>query len=153
TFIPGLGALIRLKQYPSSPSEDARVGLAGPLWGLFAAGVCAGVFVVTGWASWGAIAKVGAWINLFNLMPFVPLDGGRGFRALDRTQKWIAVAIIALMWIISHEGLLVLILLVALFNVFSKGRPARPDSRALLEYCGLIILLTLLSMLPVPVGP
>ena len=34
TFIPGLGALVRLKQHPASPKEDARVGLAGPIWGL-----------------------------------------------------------------------------------------------------------------------
>ena len=32
-FIPGLGALVRLKQYPANPAEDARVGLAGPIWG------------------------------------------------------------------------------------------------------------------------
>ncbi len=153
TFIPGLGALIRLKQYPASPSEDARVGLAGPVWGLIAALVCAAVYMITGWASWGAIAKVGAWINLFNLMPFVPLDGGRGFRALDRAQKWIAVGVIAVMWVISHEGLLVLILLIAVFNAFSKGQAAVADRRALWEYCGLIVTLTLLSMLEVPVEP
>src|SRR6266571_1294423 len=38
-FIPGVGAVVRLKQYPASPREDARVGLAGPLWGLGAAAV------------------------------------------------------------------------------------------------------------------
>ncbi|HSR09007.1 MAG TPA: site-2 protease family protein, partial [Bryobacteraceae bacterium] len=32
-FIPGLGAFVRLKAYPASAGEDARVGLAGPLWG------------------------------------------------------------------------------------------------------------------------
>ena len=152
TFIPGLGALIRLKQYPSGPVEDARVGLAGPIWGLFAALVCAVVYTLTGWASWGAIAKVGAWINLFNLMPFVPLDGGRGFRSLTRVQKWIAVAVIALILILSHERLLVLILLIAIFNAFSKSQAASPDHRALIEYCGLIVVLTGLSMMHVPVG-
>ena len=33
-FIPGFGAVVRLKQYPESPAQDARVGLAGPIWGL-----------------------------------------------------------------------------------------------------------------------
>jgi Peptidase family M50 len=33
-FIPGLGALIRMKQRPVNPREDARIGLAGPIWGL-----------------------------------------------------------------------------------------------------------------------
>src|SRR5207244_8518739 len=32
-FIPGVGAFIRLKQYPTDRREDARVGLAGPIWG------------------------------------------------------------------------------------------------------------------------
>ncbi len=36
-FIPGLGAFVRMEQYPAGPREDARVGLAGPLWGLLAA--------------------------------------------------------------------------------------------------------------------
>ncbi|HWZ58498.1 MAG TPA: site-2 protease family protein [Gemmatimonadaceae bacterium] len=36
-FIPGLGALVRLKQSPANVHEDARVGLAGPIWGLAAA--------------------------------------------------------------------------------------------------------------------
>ena len=30
-FVPGLGAYVRLEQYPTSPREDATVGLAGPL--------------------------------------------------------------------------------------------------------------------------
>src|SRR2546430_4861243 len=36
-FIPGVGAVVRLKQYPADRREDARVGLAGPLWGRPAA--------------------------------------------------------------------------------------------------------------------
>lgn len=151
TFIPGLGALIRLKQYPASPSEDARVGLAGPLWGLFAALVCALVYQFTGWASWGAIARVGAWINLFNLLPFVPLDGGRGFRALSRTQKGAAASVIALMWVVSHEVLLVLLLLIAVFSAFQKSQAAKPDPRAFWEYCALVVALTLVTLLPVTV--
>ena len=36
-FLPGIGAVIRLKQGFIDPRQDARVGLAGPIWGLFAA--------------------------------------------------------------------------------------------------------------------
>src|SRR5262245_12629675 len=73
-FIPGLGAFVRLRQYPATPQEDARVGLAGPLWGLGAALAAYVVFLATGWSSWAAIARVGAWINLFNLLPVWQLD-------------------------------------------------------------------------------
>ena len=40
-FIPGVGAFIRLKQEFTDPRQDARVALAGPIWGLGAALVCA----------------------------------------------------------------------------------------------------------------
>ncbi|MGH7337610.1 MAG: site-2 protease family protein, partial [Myxococcota bacterium] len=79
-FVPGLGAYIRSSQYPATPREDARVGLAGPLWGLYAVGACYAVHLATGWNSMAAIARVGAWINLFNLLPIATLDGGRLLR-------------------------------------------------------------------------
>ena len=65
----------------TDPRQDARVGLAGPIWGLGAAIVCAIVPVVTGQPIWAALARFGAWINLFNLMPIWQLDGGRAFRS------------------------------------------------------------------------
>jgi len=94
-FIPGLGALVRLEQYPHTPAEDARVGLAGPMWGLGAAAIAWGVYTLTGWPAWGAIARVGAWINLFNLIPVWQLDGSRAFVALCRSERWVAVGALA----------------------------------------------------------
>src|SRR5256885_15722313 len=44
-FIPGVGAFIRLKQYPTDRREDARVGLAGPIWGAGAAIAAYGVYL------------------------------------------------------------------------------------------------------------
>src|SRR5439155_26028416 len=86
-FIPGFGALVRLKQYPASPAEDARVGLAGPLWGTLASVAFFATGLATHWPSLIAIARVGAWLNLFNLIPIWQLDGGRGFNALSRAQR------------------------------------------------------------------
>src|SRR5256885_5819705 len=77
-FIPGFGAVIRLKQYPADAREDARVGLAGPLWGLGAALAAYAVYRATGVGVWGAIAHMGALVNLFNLVPVWQLDGARG---------------------------------------------------------------------------
>src|SRR3989475_7787557 len=93
-FIPGVGAFIRLKQYPTDRREDARVGLAGPVWGAGAAAAAYAVYFATHAGIWGAIAHVGAFINLFNLVPVWQLDGGRGFRALTRPQRWIATGVI-----------------------------------------------------------
>jgi Zn-dependent protease len=153
-FIPGIGAVIRLKQYPADVREDARVGLAGPLWGLGAALAAYVVYRVTNVGVWGAIAHFGAWVNLFNLVPVWQLDGARGFRALTRQQRWIAVAIIALMWFVTSEGLLVLLGLAAAAAA-GLGRAAEEaDHTALLQYALLVGVLSLMTWIAVPAtGP
>ena len=78
-FIPGLGAVIRLQQQIVNPREDAEIGLAGPIYGLAASVVVLVSWLLTGLPVLAAIAGVGAWINLFNLLPVASLDGGRGF--------------------------------------------------------------------------
>lgn len=148
-FIPGFGALVRLDQYPQTAREDARVGLAGPIWGLGASVACLAVYGVTENALFAAVGTVGAWINLFNLLPLWQLDGGRGFRAMSQPQRWLAVAAIALAWALTQEGLLLLLLLAAGFRAFTKG-PEPGDRRALLQYGGLVVVLALLSAVPVP---
>ena len=153
-FIPGLGAVIRLKQYPADAREDARVGLAGPLWGLGAALAAYVVYRATGIGIWGAIAHFGAWVNLFNLVPVWQLDGARGFRALTRQQRWIAVAVIAVMWLVTAEGLLVLLGIAAAATA-GWGRAAdEPDHTALAQYAVLVGVLALMTRIAVPAtGP
>src|SRR5580765_5040319 len=102
-FIPGFGAFVRLKAYPASPGEDARVGLAGPLWGLGAALACIGIGVITDSGLFTALAKVGAWVNVFNLIPVWQLDGSRGFRALTRHHRMIVAISAALLWLWTSE--------------------------------------------------
>src|SRR3984885_6743050 len=90
-FIPFVGAMVRLKQYPANVAQDARVGLAGPIWGLGATIVAWLGGLSTGLPIWYAIAHTSAWLNLFNLIPVWQLDGGRGFRALTRKQRGMAL--------------------------------------------------------------
>ena len=149
-FIPGFGALIRMKQHPASPREDARVGLAGPLWGLGAALAALAIYELTGAPIWAAIAQVGAWINLFNLLPIPPLDGGRGFRSLSRGQRWIVVATMAGMWAVTKEGLLVLLVIVAAWRALSEKTKVEPDQKGLLHYALLVVTLSAMCLIPVP---
>jgi Zn-dependent protease len=149
-FIPGFGAVIRSRYYPKDVVADARVGLAGPIWGLGAALACLVIYLWTGLPAWGALAHVGAWINLFNLLPVWQLDGAHGFRALTRRQRWAAVAVIAVAWVLTAEGLLVLLLLGAIWAAWAgRGGAERPDWRAFVEYAGLVIVLAALTKLPV----
>ena len=152
-FIPGFGALIRLKQHPANVVEDARVGLAGPRWGLAAALAAWAAHAVTGAPVWLAIAHVGAWINLFNLLPIAPLDGGRAFHALSRPQRWLAVGALAAAWAISRDGLIVLLALVAIGRAAAGKSPERGDTRTIVEYALLALVLAGMLLLPVPVSP
>lgn len=148
-FIPGFGALVRLQQYPADAREDARIGLAGPRWGLGAAIVASGVFLLTQAPIWAAIAAFGAWINLFNLLPFGPLDGGRGFRAMSRVQRWGACAVLVAGALLSRDGLLWLLVIVAAVRAWSPEAPQEGDRPAFLEYGVLVIAFcALLRVLP-----
>ena len=149
-FLPGLGAMVRLHQYPQTAREDARVGLAGPIWGLGASIATLVLYYATQLPIIAAIATVGAWINLFNLVPVWQLDGARGFRSLSRPQRWIALAVIAAIWLPTQEGLLVLLGIGAAFQCFAKNAPTDGDTRGLISYAGLVIALALLSGIPVP---
>lgn len=148
-FVPGLGALVRLKQYPANPVEDARVGLAGPIWG-FGAAVAAGLLaLLTGWEALFAIAKAGAWINMFNLIPIWQLDGGRAFRALTRQQRWLVVGALGAIWFVSGESIVMLLLLGAAFRAFEKTPPAEGDRRTFVTYVAIAAALAAMCHIPV----
>ena len=96
-FIPFLGAFVESNSIPRIPIEDARVGLAGPIWGTaFAIARLLCVQRSTDQPAVGAIAHFAAWINLFNLLPVWQLDGARGFScalqsaAISSSQSWLA---------------------------------------------------------------
>ena len=59
-FIPGVGAFVRMHRAPLTPVEDARVGLAGPIWGTAAALAAFGIAQLIGSPLWMAIAHTGA---------------------------------------------------------------------------------------------
>jgi Zn-dependent protease len=143
-FIPFFGAFVRMRQYPGNVGEDARVGLAGPIWGLGSAIVAWIAAITTQLPVWYAIAHTAAWLNLFNLLPIWQLDGGRGFRALTRKQRGIAAAVAVGIWAVTHQTILLLIALGAGYRLFSRDYPAEDDNIILMQYAGLIVLLSML---------
>ena len=146
-FIPFFGAIVRMRQYPHNVGEDARVGLAGPIWGLGSAVAAWLAAIITGLPIWYAIAHTAAWLNLFNLLPIWQLDGGRGFRALTRKQRAIAAAVAIGMWAVTHQTILLLIALGAGYRLFSRDYPAEDDNIILMQYAGLIVLLSMLMVM------
>lgn len=149
-FIPGVGAFVRLKQAPESPEQDARIGLAGPIAGLGAAFACYALYLATELSIFAALAKTGAWINLFNLIPIWQLDGGRAFNALDRRDRWIAFVIILAAWAVTAETMLLLVLLGAGYRAGFAQSPERRDQGSLIAYAALIVTLASLTAIHVP---
>lgn len=141
-FIPFLGAFIRLQQAPSSPEEDAEIGLAGPLAGLGVTAVFALAGTLSGSALLLALAHTSAVINLFNLLPVWSLDGARGFRAMTRVQRFGALAVLALAWLASHEAVLLLVGLGVLVRCFGKAEAGVTRWRTAAVYVGLVVTLS-----------
>jgi Zn-dependent protease len=80
-FVPFLGALAVTDDAFSSRRQQAYVALNGPIWGSLLALVPAGLWLWTRDPMWATIAAWWALINLFNLLPIAPLDGGRVMQA------------------------------------------------------------------------
>ena len=143
-FIPGVGALVMLKQHVADPVVDAKIGLAGPVWGLGAALTSLAVFAATGATIWLAIAELTAFINLFNLIPVWQLDGSRGFHALSRTERWVVVAVIGLALLLTEQRILFLVGGVAVWRALQRDvGPGHPQ--VLGTFVILVLALSLLA--------
>ncbi len=149
-FIPGLGAFVSLYGSPANVAEDARIGLAGPLWGAGAAIASLAMAVAFPGGAWPAIARTTAYINLFNLTPVWMLDGGRGFRALDRQQRLYWLGLAAVLWYVTGAGLFILLMVGAAYRIFwKKDHAPEPDQGAFFQFAGLLVLFgTLLALIP-----
>jgi Zn-dependent protease len=153
-FIPGLGAFIRMRGVRMPPVPDARIGLAGPLYGLGAAATALALYAATRRPVWSAVAHFGAVINLFNLIPLWQLDGSRGFHSLTRGER-LAVAAIALgLWMLTWNPMLFLIAAVAGYRLFTRDWQTEPDREGLVRFALLLVLLAVTAMLaPVKDAP
>jgi Zn-dependent protease len=155
-FIPFLGAVISAKSLGRNATAEARVGLAGPILGSVGAAGCIVVWLVTGNELWRALAFTGFFLNLFNLLPVVPLDGGRAMAAMAPWMWFLGFVAMIPLAIIFPNPIMLLIVLIAGYETYRRwklrkaGGPeqqsyyrVRPRDRALIAatYLGLIALL------------
>ena len=110
-FIPFLGAVITAQSMGDDAAAEARVGLAGPILGAIASLVPLGIWLATGDDFWRALAYVGFFLNLFNLLPVLPLDGGRAMAALSPWMWLVGLAALVAITIAFPNPILLLILL------------------------------------------
>ena len=121
-FIPFVGAVIAMRGMPRNAYVEALVGIGGPILGSVGAFACFLVAHATGSHFWYALASTGFLINLFNLIPISPLDGGRIVGVISR-WLWVAgyVVGIGILLVTFHP----LLLFILLFGLFSLPRTLR----------------------------
>ena len=151
-FIPFVGAWINLRDQPVDVRTEAYVAFGGPLVGTVAA---VAVYL------WGrsnnnslliAISYAGLFLNLFNLLPLSPLDGGR-ITAILSPRVWLlgAPAMLAVM-LYWPSPALILIAIVSFPQIITAWNydPKAPENIAYyhvplesrLEYGALYLALT-----------
>lgn len=148
-FLPGLGAYVRWRALGVSEVVRAEVSLAGPLAGLGAAIVCAILWWTTGAPIWSALARAGAWLNIMNLIPVWALDGGQAAKVLDRSQRVLLGSVALVLWLVTHEGVLLLVTAGAVWRLFTKDIPASPGRQIAAYFTALLVALSVVMwMMP-----
>ena len=109
-FIPFLGAFVAMKQMPKDALAEARVGLAGPVLGTLGGLATLGLYVATREPLFLGLAYFDFIINLFNLAPLLPLDGGRAVGAMSPVIQLLGLfAMVALFFVAPIMAIIALI--------------------------------------------
>ncbi|MGH8616941.1 MAG: site-2 protease family protein [Burkholderiales bacterium] len=128
TFIPFVGAWIAMKDMPRDAETEAYIGLAGPLVGTIGALICYALGRMYDSNLLLAIAYAGFFLNLFNLIPLSPFDGGRITAALSPKIWLLGVPMLVALFIYSPSPILILMAIIAAPQVwkawtFDKDAP------------------------------
>lgn len=132
TFIPFVGAWIEMKDLPHDVETEAYVGLAGPFAGTLGALVC--YFLGREYDSnlLLALSYAGFFINLFNLIPISPFDGGRITAVLTPRIWLLGAPILVGLFLYNPSPILILMALMSLPQVVKAWRydPNAPENQA-----------------------
>lgn len=129
-FLPFIGGAAIAEEQYKTYGENSYIAIMGPVWGALMAWGVGALYWVTGNPMWAAAAGWMATLNLFNLLPITPLDGGQLVRAIAFSiHKNLGVLFLALsllfagviMWKL-HIGLFVLILAIGALELFLEVR-------------------------------
>jgi Zn-dependent protease len=156
-FIPFLGAFVAMKEMPKDALAEARVGLAGPVLGTLGALGAWGIYAMTGDPLFLGLAYVGFLINLFNLLPMLPLDGGRAVGAMSPMFWLLGVLMTVALFFLQPNFIILIIALLGGMDLWRRWKMRNtPEGRAYnkielrhrvmvgLVYFGLIAALALL---------
>ena len=126
-FIPFLGALIAMKGLPKDAWKEAQIALAGPIVGSLGAAAVWAYGEATDNNLLIALAFTGFFLNLFNLLPIVPLDGGRAVAALHPAFWFVGLVGLAALTFFYPNPILILILVVGGLELWNRWRARGAD--------------------------
>jgi Zn-dependent protease len=133
-FIPFLGAVVTAKSLGDDATAEARVGLAGPVLGTLGALALLPVAIATGQDFWYALVFTGLFLNLFNLLPVVPLDGGRAMAALSPWMWFVGLFGMALLALVYPNPIIFLILLFAVMETYRRWKARKAGGEEIATY-------------------
>lgn len=155
-FFPGLGAYVRWYNLGLTLDQLAAIALAGPLYGLITALACLGIARAMHSELFLVLANVGAWINLFNLLPVLGLDGAQATYALSRMQRGL-IALTCLIFFgltlgadMNTDRAQWVFLIVGagmLWRCFTNDVPEKPHTGTMIYFLALILALGFLLLL------
>jgi Zn-dependent protease len=133
-FIPFLGAVISARSLGDNAVAEARVGLAGPILGSIGAAACILIWHATGNDIWRALAFTGFFLNLFNLLPVVPLDGGRAMAAMTPWMWGVGLVAMIVLAVVFPNPIILIIAVLAAFETYKRWKLRRSGSVEQLAY-------------------
>jgi Zn-dependent protease len=110
------------------------VGLAGPVLGSIGAAACVLVWHLTGNDFWRALAFTGFFLNLYNLLPVVPLVGGRAMAAMAPWMWFLGFAALVPLAFIFPNPIVFLIILIGGFETHKRWKLRRSGDLRQREY-------------------
>jgi Zn-dependent protease len=133
-FIPFMGAVITSKSLGENALAEARVGLAGPVLGTAGALVCLIIGEATNSDFFRALAYIGFFLNLFNLLPIVPLDGGRAMAAMAPWMWFIGFGVLVALALLFPNPIIWIIVLFAGYELYRRWQSRKSGSIAQAAY-------------------
>ena len=144
-LIPFVGG-IAVGEQARTHWEDVYISMMGPVYGLAMTAACYLLYIATASHLVGLVASVSALVNVFNLLPIHPLDGGRVVKALvfSGRNRWAILAFLgasAVFFAVSVTlglALLTFFIVIGAIDLMASWRQIATDQKPPLDRYGIL---------------
>lgn len=118
-FVPFVGAVISLRQAPANAKMEANIAIGGPAAGTLSALICLAFYLWTDHLLWLVLTLTACLLNLFNLIPCAPLDGGRIAFAISPYMWWMGTVLLGGMVYYTYNIFIFIIFVFSILRLWS----------------------------------